>query len=153
MRQRQLKIDDLDRKICVLLQEDGGRSYSAIAKMMKVSAATVRRRVTRLVKAGAMKLTALPQEHSLLGFDTSALIALDVAAPRVRAILDDLARHPEVTFAARVTGRYDVLAWVILESLDNLARYLERLGAMPGVAQTETMVVLHTAKRLGGRFR
>ena len=53
---------------------------------------------------------------------------------------------------AITTGRYDVLAWVNLEDAQALAVFLrERIGAVTGVRQTETFIVLDSRKHGPGR--
>ena len=52
-------------------------------------------------------------------------------------------------FAASTTGAYDLLAWVGVESLDDLGRFLMKsVGKIPGVRRTETHIVLTVGKNI-----
>ena len=54
----QTEFDDTDRAILRALQEDGRRSFRAIARGVGVSEGTVRTRVRRIEEAGALRILA-----------------------------------------------------------------------------------------------
>ena len=52
-------------------------------------------------------------------------------------------------FAASTTGSYDLLAWVSVESFDDLGHFLMKgVGKIPGVRRTETHIVLTVGKNI-----
>ena len=60
-------IDELDRRIILLLQEDGRASNTFLARSAQVSEGTVRRRLKRLIGEGIVKIAVTPNLQ-LLGY-------------------------------------------------------------------------------------
>lgn len=59
MEHRAADLDDVSLKIIAQLQEDGRRSYSAIAESVGLSDAAVRLRIKRLVDTGVVQVVAV----------------------------------------------------------------------------------------------
>ncbi|MBV8994571.1 MAG: Lrp/AsnC ligand binding domain-containing protein, partial [Pseudonocardiales bacterium] len=61
-----------------------------------------------------------------------------------------LAQHPEIAFAAAVTGPTNIFAFVVCRDADALYDYLaNQVGALPGVLQVETAPIMRSVKRSG----
>src|SRR5690349_22868866 len=90
-------MDDLDRQILALLVEDGRRTYDDIGRRVNLSAPSVKRRVDRLRKTGALEGFTAVVDHGAMGWNTEALVEL-FFTPGTQ--LDEVARilreHPEV---------------------------------------------------------
>ena len=69
-------MDATDRKILALLQEDGRRTFGDIAKRVRLSAPSVKRRVDRLRGQGALEGFTAVVDHGALGWHTEALVEL-----------------------------------------------------------------------------
>lgn len=65
-----------------------------IARHVGVSEPTVRKRLSRLVSAQAIRITALPDADKV-GFSTIAFVMLSVDLTRAGQIADEIARLPE----------------------------------------------------------
>ena len=70
-------MDERDRQIIALLQEDGRATNATIARKVGVSEGTVRRRLNRLFENEYIRVVALP-DSSKLGLDSEALIGVQV---------------------------------------------------------------------------
>ena len=146
-----MKIDATDRKIIHLLQDDARQSNAAIARVIGVSEATIRRRIKMMVDDGSLAIRAVPNPGSF-GLDTSAVIGIDVQPDMLDKVADAIEARDEVTFLAVSTGRYDLIASVFVRTLDELREFLEAfLAKVPGIRKTETLVLLDTKKRILGR--
>jgi Lrp/AsnC family transcriptional regulator for asnA, asnC and gidA len=142
-----MKIDETDRKVIGLLQEDARQSNAAIARLVGVSEATIRRRIKLMVEDGIVTIRAVPNPAKF-GLDTSAMIGIGVEPDKLDSAATSLAAHDEVGFLGVSTGRYDLIMWVIVKSLDELRGFLEAtLAKTPGVRKTETLVLLDVKKR------
>ena len=75
-----VKIDDIDRKIIDLLNEDGRMSYRNISRILDVSVGTVHNRVEKLVQKGVIKKFVPIIDHSKLGYKLTAIIGVKVKA-------------------------------------------------------------------------
>lgn len=150
----EVKIDALDRKIISLLQPDGRRPFSDVAKELGVSEGTIRQRYQRLVSAGVLQVVGVADPFKV-GFHSMAMIGINIAIDAGRSIDDvahEIAGFREVSYAAMSTGDFDLMVEVILESSEDLATFLtDRLHRVAGVARTETFVLLRLYKlSLGG---
>ena len=143
------KIDALDEKLIKLLVDDARQSSLKLAKQLKVSAATVRRRVRKLIESEVLHIVAAVDPNRI-GLPLAALIAFDVTHEKLGEVMEMLANRPEVKWVSTSTGRYDILALVRLGSTDELSDLMQKeLAQMEGLRDSETFVCLHVAK---GRY-
>ena len=147
-----MKIDQTDRAIISLLQDDARQSNAAIARVIGVSEATIRRRIKIMVEDGVVAIQAV-LNPTKFGLSTSAMIGIDVQPDHLDTGAEALNDRKEVGFLGVCTGRYDLLVWALVESLDQLREFLEGfLAKVPGVRKTETLVLLDVKKRSLGRI-
>lgn len=140
-------MDELDRKIIALLENNGRASNARIARDVGVSEGTVRRRLKRLIQDRIINVVALP-DPSKLGYESEALIGVQVDPDQVDAVSEKLASLQHTRWVAVTTGTYDVFAWATLPSAEALGHFLrEQVGAIAGVRRTETFVNLAVTKR------
>lgn len=146
-----MKIDETDRKIISLLQEDARQSNAAIARLIGVSEATIRRRVKIMVDDGTLSIRAVPNPAKF-GMNTTAMIGIDVQPDMLDKVADSLCQRDEVGFLGVSTGRYDLVTWCLVRNLEELRNFLEGyLAKLPGIRKTETLVLLDVKKRSMGR--
>ena len=140
-------MDGLDTRIVDILQKDGRASNAGIAREVGVSEGTVRRRLKRLVQEEYIQVVALPDPVKM-GYDSQALVGVQVDPDKIDQVADDLAELSEVNWVAVTTGSYDIFAWVTLQSAEALGIFLRtKVGIIPGVRRTETFVSLANKKR------
>ncbi len=140
-------MDELDRRIVAILQADGRASNAKIAREVGVSEGTIRRRLKRLIQQGLITVTAVV-EPAKLGFQTEALIGVQVDPNRLDAAATDLSKFREVSQVSIATGAFDLFAWVNVRNADELGTFLKtKVGSVTGVRRTETFVILGTPKR------
>ena len=143
-------MDDVDRAIIEILQEDGRAPHAEVARRLSVSEGTVRRRLAKLRRDGVIRVVAVAEPQQL-GYNTSAFIGLQVDPAHVEAVATELAALPEAEHVAITTGSFDIFVWVNLESSKTLAAFLhDKIGRVKGVQRTETFVSLDTRKRAAG---
>ena len=137
-------LDELDRRLVRLLAQDGRMPVGDIANCLGVSAPTVRNRIKGLEQTGLLKISALidAAEHQGL---TTALIGLNmISRGKLPEVLERLERHDNVTWAAVVTGRYDILVEVVFPGdMDELYRITSiDIPKIGNVVKSETFVVM-----------
>lgn len=100
-----------------------------------------------LIEDDVFTMRAVPDLEKF-GFTTSAVININVQPNMLTTVADAIAARPETLFLAVSTGRYDILARVVVRDLNELRDFLEGfLAKVPGVRQTETLVLLQVRKR------
>jgi Lrp/AsnC family transcriptional regulator for asnA, asnC and gidA len=139
-------VDDVGKRLIEELQQDGRRSYAALAKTVGLSEAAVRQRVQRMVDSGLMQVVAVTDPLQV-GFHRQAMIGLRVEGDLVR-VADELAKIDEVDYVVITAGSFDILLELVCEDDDHLLRVLsDRIRVLPGVRDTETFVYLKLAKQ------
>jgi len=139
--------DATDWKIIDILR-DGHAPNSAIAKQLGVSEGMIRRRIQKLKDAGVLRVRALI-DPDVLADKQLAMVAVNVAETRLLAAkAAELAELDGVLSVVLVSGRYDLLVEVLVDSNFGLVRFLtEQLSRVQGVSHTETFVVLTSCRK------
>lgn len=141
-------IDELDRSIIRLLQEDSRMPSAEIARRLGVAERTIRARINRLVQDGIIKLVAIVNPAAL-GYDVTADIFLEVEPGRLEEVAQQLAQMEEVAYVGLTTGECDISIQVFVPTVDALYRFItEKLQRIPGVLGTTTYVVPRVLKWL-----
>jgi Lrp/AsnC family transcriptional regulator for asnA, asnC and gidA len=139
-------LDELNRAIISQLQQDGRRSYAAIAKAVGLSEAAVRQRVQRLLDGGVMQIVAVTDPLQL-GFARQAMVGVR-ADGDLSEVADKLASLPEVDYVVVTAGSFDLLVEVVCNDDDHLLSLLNNsIRMVPGVRDSETFVYLKLAKQ------
>lgn len=134
-------VNDTDRAIIRLLQGNARMSYAELSRATGTPESTVRRRMDRLQQRGVIEF-AMVAEPAKLGYDLRAMIGLKVDLHRLNEIADHLRAMNEITFAAFLTGNFDIMIHVVVESQEDLVGLLtEKLSKIEGVRSTETFVM------------
>ena len=138
-------LDTIDARIITHLQEDGRRPYTTIARDLGISEASVRQRVTRLLKRKVIQVVAAssPLDLGLL----SAQIDIRVAGDRLQQAAEQIAALPEVDFVGICAGRFDLTVGVVCRDREALFDLLvNRTRPIPGILEAEVLLMLKVLK-------
>jgi Lrp/AsnC family transcriptional regulator, regulator for asnA, asnC and gidA len=133
-------VTSTDRAIIRLLQQNARVSYAELSRATGIPESTVRRRMERLQQRGVIEFAMLA-EPSKLGYELRAMLGLRVDLPRLQEIAEKLREMNEVTFAAFVTGGFDISLQVVVRSQESLVTFLQEIAGIPGVRSAETYVM------------
>jgi Lrp/AsnC family transcriptional regulator for asnA, asnC and gidA len=141
-------LDELDRRIITLLQQDSRMPSAEIARKLGVAERTVRARISRLVDEGVVRLLAV-LNPAAIGYEVTADIFLEVEPSRLQDVAQQLVTLPEVSYVGITTGDRDISIQVYVPSVDALYHFItEKLTAIPGVLGTKTYIVPRILKSL-----
>lgn len=139
-------LDEPGKAILRELQEDGRRSYTAIAAAIGLSEAAVRQRVKALIDSGVLQIVAVTDPLTL-GFGVMASIGVMVTGDS-RDVADALSLIDEVDYCVLTSGRYDLQLEVVCRDNEHLLTVLnDRIRTVPGVRETETSICLRVHKQ------
>jgi len=140
-------MDEIDRKILILLMHDGRASVTDIADEVHLSLSAASQRLRRLRESGAIDRFTITVGGAAIGRPLDALVDLQLSPGAPWAGIDDALRDQvDVVDAVHVTGGFDYQIRVrarTIEDLDDLLRWLKE---SMGVRETSTRVVLHTVE-------
>ena len=129
-----------------MLQQDARKSYAEISRATGIPESTVRRRMDRLQQRGVIEFAMLA-DPARLGFEVRAMIGLRVELEHLDEIAETLHGMEEVTFAAFLTGNYDLVVHLVVRSQEALVEFLtRRLATIAGVRTFETFLMPYVIK-------
>lgn len=138
-----MELDDTDREILRILQQDARTPFSEVARRIDMSSATVHDRVNRMEDAGVIEGYHASVNPREIGFGISAIVGLRVEQGREQDTLDRLQAIEGVQEIHLTTGEWDVMMRVYAENTDALRDLMfDRIANMDGFDRSQTMVVL-----------
>lgn len=142
-----MELDGTDWNIIRILQA-GYAPNNAIARDLGISEGTVRQRLKRLKEAGVLEIRALLNPE-VLDNKQLALVAMRVAESRLLdKKAEEVSRLPNVLSVSIASGRYDLIAEVLVDSNRGLVHFLtEELSGIDGVVSSESFLMLKSYKK------
>lgn len=148
------QLDAIDRAILRELQADGRLPNQALAQRVHLSPSACLRRVKQLEDAGLITgYTALLNAKALGQHGTSfTIINLEsMNTPTLEAFEEAVRVMPEILDCYYVAGSNDYLIRFAYRDAEDLERFhTQVLMRLPGVARSNSMLVLRTVKRTTG---
>ncbi|HMK54971.1 MAG TPA: Lrp/AsnC family transcriptional regulator [Methanobacteriaceae archaeon] len=141
-----VEIDDLDRKIITIFNEDGRMSYRKIAKNLDISIGTVHNRMEKLTKKGIIKKFVPIIDHHKLGYNLTTIIGVRVKGGVLKNWEDRTAYHQNVLCMYDVTGEFDAILIARFKDTSELDLFIKELLKEPDVQRTYTQTVLNIVK-------
>jgi DNA-binding Lrp family transcriptional regulator len=139
-------MDPADRQLVAALQINARATYRQLALALDTSESTIARRVGALRSDGRVRIVAVT-DPIVCGLGRPVLVRLRCLAGRAGEVARALAPRPDVRFLAGVTGSYDLIMELIVDSKRHLAEVLSyELVEIEGATQTTTDAVLRTLK-------
>ena len=138
--------DSIDDQLITLLVRDARKSSNVLAKQLKVSSATIRRRIKKLISSETLNIIGVVDPVKI-GFPLTAVINLDVSHDKLESTLELLIEQPEIRWASTTTGRFDILAIGWFRSVTHLHEFIaNKLIQIQGLKDSETSICLDIKK-------
>ncbi|MFX1502079.1 MAG: Lrp/AsnC family transcriptional regulator [Promethearchaeota archaeon] len=139
-------LDDTDRQILELLQDDAKLTIREIAHQTNKSATAIRARIQRLEKELIKKYVALI-DCSQLGYREMVMASLRVNATNpLEDVKNEIEKMEKIKYAYVVTGEYPLFIMAkCLDHSDSMG-LIETLRNLPGVEEVKTEIVLDRIK-------
>ena len=141
-------IDDIDRSILDILQQDARTPNAEIARQVGMAPSATLERLRKLEERGVLRGYAARLEPAAVGLGLLAFVYVRADEPHgAVATATRLAEIPEVQEVHHVAGEDCFLVKVRAADTAALGRLLrERIGALESVRSTRTTIVLETVK-------
>jgi Lrp/AsnC family leucine-responsive transcriptional regulator len=141
-------IDEMDRTILRLLQENARMSNAEIARRVDMAPSAVLERIRKLEARGVVLGYEPRLDAAALDLRLAAFVFVRAEEPVGSAgVGERLAAIPEVLEVHHIAGEDCYLVKLRVADTEALARLLRAgFGAIPGVRSTRTTIVLHTVK-------
>ncbi len=140
------EVDDVDRGILKLLQDNARVSSAEMAKRLHVAESTVRYRFRRLLENKTVtRITALIDPRKI-GLNVTAVVLVKVDPLFLNEAIEGLAFIEEVHHVFQTTGEYDVVAVAHVKDMDRLNGLKQRIKMIRGVRDVTMWIATRLVK-------
>ena len=150
-----LKLDEKDLGILILIQENSKLTANQIAKKINTPITTVFAKIKRMEEAGIIKQYRAILSAEKLNLGTVAFILASVSYGAKsnerplsqRDVAEEIAHFPEVQEVHIITGDWDLLIKVRAENVEAVGQFVvDKLRRIKGLDKTLTCMVFETVK-------
>ncbi len=139
-------VDDTDKLILELLQEDAKITIREIAEKTDKSATAIRGRIQRLEKELIKKYVALIDCRQL-GYREMVMVSLRINATKpLELVKKEIESMEKIKYAYVVTGEYPLFIMAKCLDHEDSMILIEKLRNLPGVEEIKTQIVLDRIK-------
>jgi DNA-binding Lrp family transcriptional regulator len=139
-------MDDTDHKLVALLRENARTPIATLARKLDVARGTVQNRLTRLETQGVVVGYTVRLKPQVEEQRIRALMTIVVEGNQTEAVIKALRGEPAVSALHTTNGRWDIVAELRADSLEEFDRVLARIRLLEGISSTETSLLLSTRK-------
>ncbi|MBW7837700.1 MAG: Lrp/AsnC family transcriptional regulator [Sphingomonadales bacterium] len=147
-----VKLDDIDRRLLAILQDDGRVTNVDLAERVGITAPPCLRRVRALEEAGYIKGYHAELDGEALGYEiiVFAMIGLHSQAEAdLRAFEARVAKWPLVRECYMLNGEIDFILKIVARDLHQFQSFLTgHLTPAPNVASVKTSLTIRCSKKV-----
>ena len=137
-------MDETDHQLLSLLRQDARLPIASLAAKLGVSRGTVTNRIRRLEDTGVIVGYTVRLRPDVQQSQIKAWMSIAVEGNQTRTVIARLLGEPGVATLHDTNGRWDLLAELRADNLQDLAKVLERIRLLKGISNTETSIHLET---------
>jgi Lrp/AsnC family transcriptional regulator for asnA, asnC and gidA len=135
-----MQIDELDRKIAIILSEKSRTPFRQIAKQLGISTKNVIQRYKRL-RENVLTLSTITVNLNKLGYNALASLYLKISdRSKMSEVYAQLLQIPNLIVIIRLIGAYDLYAAVVLEDFGELFKVSEQIRRINGIEKTDSFL-------------
>lgn len=143
-------MDDIDQALLSELRRDGRAALSDLAARLGIARATVRARMERLSRTGEITGFTVVTRGDVALAAVRGLMMIGIEGRGAERIMARLAGLPAVTAVHSTNGRWDLIAEISAQTLEEFDQILFRIRSFEGVTSSETNLLL-SSRRAGRR--
>lgn len=144
------QLDDIDRHILCLLQENSRMSSAELARRVNLSAPGLQKRLKKLEDNGVIGRYVALVNREALGLDLLCFAQVTLAHHQPECVgqfCERVKGLPEVLECHHLSGEFDYLLKVVVANHQHLEQFLsEKITRIPGVDRIRTSIVLNEIK-------
>jgi Lrp/AsnC family transcriptional regulator for asnA, asnC and gidA len=142
-----LKLDSTDTAILDALRDNARISNREVARALGLSEGLVRQRLKKMEDGKAMRL-GLVADVASMGYPSGAVVRLRTAPSQARQIASQIAQLACCAFSGITLGRFDVLAYLIGPTRQEVSTIIERdIASLDGVLEINVCEPVGSAKQ------
>ena len=135
--QEPLDLDDIDKKIAIILSQNSRTPFKKIATQLQISSKTVIQRYKKLRK-NLLTLSTITIDLSKLGYKALGNVFIKVSnRSKMPEIYSKLFQIPNIIVIIREIGAYDLYCAVVLEDFEKLFEVYNKIIRIVGIETAE----------------
>ena len=139
-------LDEIDRNILRILQNDARTSYREIQDKLGISIGTIHNRISKLKKNGVIEGYTLRLNNEKLGYKLTFLIRIDCDGKFTEEILEDLKEIPEVCSIFHTTGEQSAALICRFKESEDVHSFIRELNQKEYITRTNSNMILKEYK-------
>lgn len=147
-----MSADELDGQIVTMLRRDSRQSVTDIAGALRVTRGTVQARISRMEGRGDILGYTVVLRADAVSAPVRGLVFIDIEGRQADRVLAALGGFAEIAAIHTTNGRWDAVAEISADSLTALDAILRRIRMVPGIAGSETHLLLATTSSTRARL-
>jgi len=140
-------VDKKDLEIIKILQENSRIPYMEIARKLRVSESTIRKRVKDLEEEGVIKNYTVLIDPSKIGYDSTAIIGFDVEPSKLLETAQKMTELEEVKCVATSSGDHMIMTEIWARDGKELSMIIsKKIGSIRGIKRICPAIILEKLK-------
>jgi Lrp/AsnC family transcriptional regulator, regulator for asnA, asnC and gidA len=134
---KQSGLDNLDKKLITILQDDARASASEISRKTGYNENTIRYRIERLKKSGVVKEFTALLNPRMIGLPVAAIMMITTEPNQLKEVFERLAELEETKHILQATGRHDLIVVAHYTDMESMNEASQKIKSMDGVKEAE----------------
>ena len=141
-------MDTIDAQILRCLTKDARMNASQISQRVNLSISAVIERMKKMEASGLIRGYTAVLDEKIAGFHVQAMISIRLEHPKYNQEFNQqMCSHENVMDCFYLTGDFDYIARIGVQSTEELTKVLHDIKQIPGVSLTRTYVILDNIKQ------
>jgi Lrp/AsnC family transcriptional regulator for asnA, asnC and gidA len=140
------QLDDIDKEIIKILQNNARTSYRKIQEELKISIGTIHNRISKLKQNQIIEGYTLKLNNEKLGYRLTFLIRIDIDGKHTEKILKEISEIPEVCSVFHTTGEQSAALICRFRESEDVHNFIRELNKKEFVTRTNSNMILKEYK-------
>ncbi len=145
-----IKLDDLDKRLLMLLQKDAKLTNKELSSKLNLSVTAIYERVKKMERAGVISryVAIVDKSQVQQGFQVFCHVKLERHAKEaIEAFEKEVTALEEVLECFHVSGDYDYLLKVLVEDMDHFRQFMvTKLTTLKHIGSTQSSFTINEVK-------
>lgn len=140
------QLDEIDKEIIRILQEDARTSYREIQDQLSISIGTIHNRISKLKEKRIIEGYTLKLNNTKLGYKLTFLIRINIDGKHTEEILNEIREKSEVCSVFHTTGEQSAALICRFRESEDVHNFVRELNEKDSITRTVSNMVLKEYK-------
>lgn len=131
-----MELDDRDRQLIALLQNNSRESVVSLGKKLNVSRTTIQNRIDVLMRRKVIKKFTIEFDEHYQSRLLKAQMLINLKAGVSRRVIKELQKLPQISAIKSMSGIYDLMVEISVEASSELDQLVDDIREIEGIEKT-----------------